>query len=319
MSLGSSFNPPDFASNDIIVASDVDDNQPGDIETTSTLDGSLATDGTTSTNNLAIDSEDSDLFGQNLESDIVVAVLRAISLCDSMSGSQKDFLSILEYGRDLYCKGNAALSSKWPTSMAACMQILKKAGYKEPRSYYICLDSCHPGLWSTLEKVDELCKYCKRPGTIPFHYLPLEDKVKRWCSSASFCKKMTAHWEEKDHWILGSSSNSKKCEIWDGERFAELSWFWNPARKWLLPTRCRSCRSVLSADIILDHQSQNSTLQHVNVTCPFCHTSFAHLPQYAYGDPRNIALIGHWDGWQPFSTSIKHSCGMFILRHTYKF
>ena len=32
----------------------------------------------------------------------------------------------------------------------------------------------------------------------------------------------------------------------------------------------------------------------------------------------HIALIGHWDGWQPFSTSRKHGCGklsvlIFIL------
>ena len=25
-----------------------------------------------------------------------------------------------------------------------------------------------------------------------------------------------------------------------------------------------------------------------------------HAPVYTKGDPRNIALIGHWDGWQPF-------------------
>ena len=38
-----------------------------------------------------------------------------------------------------------------------------------------------------------------------------------------------------------------------------------------------------------------------------------YLPKYANGDPRNVALIGHWDGWQPFSTSIKHSCGMLKI------
>ena len=29
----------------------------------------------------------------------------------------------------------------------------------------------------------------------------------------------------------------------------------------------------------------------------------------ARGDPRNIALIGHWDGWYPFQCKSSHSCG----------
>ena len=31
-----------------------------------------------------------------------------------------------------------------------------------------------------------------------------------------FCKKITAHWREKDHWLKAEHKNSKKCEIWDG-------------------------------------------------------------------------------------------------------
>ena len=33
-------------------------------------------------------------------------------------------------------------------------------------------------------------------------------------------------------------AQAHKCEIWDGKRFADLSWFWDPDQKWLLPTRC---------------------------------------------------------------------------------
>ena len=166
------------------ICTEPENNFSNDVASWSNSDGSITT---------AMDSSP-----QNVESDVVVAVIRAITLC---SGSQKDFLSILEYGRDFYCKGDINLLSKWPTSMAACIQILKKAGYKEPHPYYVCLDASHPCLWSTLENVHQLCKYCSKPGTIQFHYLPLSDKVKCWCSCASFCFKMTAHWEEKDHWI----------------------------------------------------------------------------------------------------------------------
>ena len=37
------------------------------------------------------------------------------------------------------------------------------------------------------------------------------------------------------------------------------------------------------------------------LVCPSCHKHFEHKPANAYGDPRNIAYILHWDGFQPFS------------------
>ena len=69
---------------------------------------------------------------------------------------------------------------------------------------------------------------------------------------------------------------------------------------------------VVSAEYISSLITDDAHTESENVTihCPHCHYEFSYLPQCAYGDPRNIALIGHWDGWQPYSTSIKHSCGM---------
>ena len=46
------------------------------------------------------------------------------------------------------------------------------------------------------------------------------------------------------------------------------------------------------------------------IKCPEYHSDFMHEPKLVNGDPNNIALIGHWDGWQPFSTSSKHSSGI---------
>ncbi len=47
----------------------------------------------------------------------------------------------------------------------------------------------------------------------------------------------------------------------------------------------------------------------VEVSCTECHTSFQHALQYAKGDPRNIALLGHWDGFKPFRSTGQHGCG----------
>ena len=30
-----------------------------------------------------------------------------------------------------------------------------------------------------------------------------------------FCKKITAHWREKEHWLKAEHKNFKKCDIWD--------------------------------------------------------------------------------------------------------
>lgn len=246
-----------------------------------------------------------------IQNDVAVAILRAFALKEKMSGSQSDMMEIVLFARDLYCKGDSNALSKWPTTWAACMKVLVDAGYKEPDTYYVCLDSSHPGLWSLLCSSTEQCKFCKKHGNMKYHYLRLSDKVNRWCSDSAFCKRMTAHWEQRNKWLHGFK-NECMNEIWEGERFAELSWFWNPQEKWLLPVRCTFCNEVVSADNITEFMNEDTNVS-INVECQHCYTEFNHVPQYAFGDPRNIALIGHWDGWQPFSTSIKHSCGKIIV------
>ena len=120
------------------------------------------------------------------------------------------------------------------------------------------------------------------------------------------CAKMMAHWDEKDHWINGVGANFILKEIWDGERFNELSWFWDPESHWMLPMKCQFCANVISSDEIKEFPKEGN--RHI-ITCPECGTRWEATPSYARGDPRNIALIGHWDGWQPFGYPGAHSCG----------
>ena len=60
-----------------------------------------------------------------------------------MGGSQTNLLQLVAYGRDLYCKDDVQTLSRWPRSWTACMRMLKYAGYKEPITYYVCLDASH--------------------------------------------------------------------------------------------------------------------------------------------------------------------------------
>ena len=122
------------------------------------------------------------------------------------------------------------------------------------------------------------------------------------------CKKMMGHWKEKEHWIRGMGPFFINKEIWDGSHFNELKWFWDPACKWMLPVRCNFCAAVISVDEIRSspHNEEDGSC---SVQCEECGTRVQHQPQYVRGEPCNIALIGHWDGWQPFGYPGSHSCG----------
>lgn len=121
---------------------------------------------------------------------------------------------------------------------------------------------------------------------------------------------MIQHWEHRDQW-LGTTESAMYSELWHGQRFRELSWFWDPTCEWILPCRCRACGAVFEpATILADiDNTRNGILQ---IVCGDCREQNEIRPTYATGDPRNIAFIGHWDGWLPFKTAA-HSCGNDVL------
>ena len=47
---------------------------------------------------------------------MIKAVTKAFILNDDVNGSQQNFLNILEYGKELYCKRNSMLGEQWPTT-----------------------------------------------------------------------------------------------------------------------------------------------------------------------------------------------------------
>ena len=162
-------------------------------------------------------------------------------------------MDILNFGTDMYCKGNADVLKKWPKSWYACMTVLKEKGYKDPKTYYICINESHPTQWSILNHSTDACQYCGQPAarSIEYHYISLADRIKRWCANKAFCEKMTAHWQQKKHWLYRSCSSVQPYaynEIWDGLRFHELRWFWNPQERWLLPVRFPLCTETISTD-----------------------------------------------------------------------
>ena len=116
------------------------------------------------------------------------------------------------------------------------------------------------GKWDIMDGKKQTCKHCGGKGKIKYYYLGLETKVKLWCDDLEMCQKMMAHWQEKKHWLekehdhdsINNERDFLYNEIWDGDRFSELSWFWNPDAEWILPAKCPEnyCNGVVSSDNI---------------------------------------------------------------------
>ena len=80
---------------------------------------------------------------------------------------------------------------------------------------------------------------------------------------------------------------------------------------YLLPERCPHCRKIVSANRV------RTKLRAVvmQMYCPHCSSEFYYTPQVARGDPCNQAIIIHEDGWNPNSTSARHSIAAITITH----
>ena len=200
----------------------------------------------------------------------------------------------------MYCRGKGVdendhpMKCSWPKDWEEAKKYLKYVGYEDAHEYFICLNATHKQHWDIMQSASEKCRFCGEVGTIKYYYLGLHSKVKQWTEDPDMCSKMTAHWSEKEHWINGNDDGWKiKKEVWDGSRFAELAWFWDPDKSWCLPARCvrEGCKNVLSADEVLQATARPNGNRELYCEC--CCTKFLHQPVFVKGDPRNIAYIGN--------------------------
>lgn len=74
-----------------------------------------------------------------------------------------------------------------------------------------------------MERQTDTCRHCGKPGKLKYYYLGLKGKVKQWVASPEMCRRMTGHWKEKEHWLEKEKGWHIKKEVWDGDRFCELS------------------------------------------------------------------------------------------------
>lgn len=196
---------------------------------------------------------------------IVDAVMNALRIMKESGTSIKTFEDILEYGKRLLFAGidkdgkdidRDVLLTLWPKNWTSIQKLLQEEGYEDAKEYSICFcreekettrngkttkKYVYSGKYSIMAKNDDLCYHCGNKGYLKYCYLGLKPKVKNWFRDKKMCKKMLSHWNERGHWLGRNQSYDNKREIWDGERWVELQWFWDPNSTWVLPTLCPSC------------------------------------------------------------------------------
>ena len=244
-----------------------------------------------------------------IKKEIVCVICKALMLVNQMQGSLHDFEDVLTFAKDLLFRNdhnNSSALDYWPKNWRETEKLLKEFDYKGPKEYFICLHESHPCHWDLMDSSMSTCKHCGRHGSIKYYYLGLSEKIRTWFSDVNMCRKMLAHWMNRDHWISGTGSNSELKEVWGGSRFSELSWFWDPTSKWMLPCRCKCCGTVMGEKEIRASPERDGMY---TLLCEECGTKEDYQAMFVQGEPRNIALIGHWDGWQPFGAPGQHSCG----------
>ena len=132
------------------------------------------------------DSEREELEeGEIMEQFVYDTILRLVEIKGKAGFSQSIFEDLLFWGKDITSKDNVQLRSLWSSCWADVLVLLEKFGYKSPKLYWICLDDSHPNLFGLLTTKQELCPHCGQQGKMPYYYLSIIDKVKRWCSSPS--------------------------------------------------------------------------------------------------------------------------------------
>lgn len=256
---------------------------------------------------------------------VVKSVLDALRIAKDSGSSIKTFEEILEYGKKLLLTSidsknvdREIILTLWPKNWIKVQTLLKEEGYEDAKLYYICICREHQektrsgksyvkvsysGKYSVLGNKDDLCPHCGKKGYLKYYYLGLCTKVKHWFKSSEMCEKMLSHWKARDRW--NASRAAERSEIWDGDRWSELRWFWDPNSSWILPAVCPLCRIPVSSDHLVNSEEGVNGCK--NVECPNCGEDFEHNIQTVKGSPLNVALIGHWDGWQPFGTSYRGS------------
>ncbi|KAL3696395.1 hypothetical protein R1sor_010471 [Riccia sorocarpa] len=198
----------------------------------------------------------------------------------------------------------------------------KQDNYLSSGAKCVCSTKPTSGLQRLCERCTDRCEIesCSLPrkSMIPFDHLSLGSMLRLICKSRTFCHEMLTMWRARQKWLprvtdTCSSEPSPTFPIkewWDGSRIKEISWFWNPTVEFELPVICYECYHVYQVfpekcEVLQLSENINSETGDYEFICMNCGYRVKQHPKYAKGDPRNIAVMAHWDGFQSASSVIR--------------
>ena len=97
-------------------------------------------------------------FPDDITQVVLESVVKALAIQEDTSSSQEQFMKIINYGRDLYCKGDKSLHHHWPSTWQASIKLLTTRGYSEPKTFWVCLSNDHHCSYDVMESQTETCR-----------------------------------------------------------------------------------------------------------------------------------------------------------------
>jgi hypothetical protein len=194
------------------------------------------------------------------------------------------------------------------------LQPAEEDGYDGNK--YIACSCTPPNDKRTCPQCARTCPHCNnsRLNMISFHYLSIVDQLSSAVASKTLCYEMLTMWRANGEWLNIHEPPPSILNIWHEEKVREYEDFWNPKVQWELPTICTNtrCQRPYSA-----FPKKCKTLRNANnwvpepnsyrFNCKACKRLVVASKKLTQGDPRNLALAGHWDGFQ-VSTKKQRGC-----------
>ncbi|GAQ92479.1 hypothetical protein KFL_010240020 [Klebsormidium nitens] len=131
------------------------------------------------------------------------------------------------------------------------------------------------------------------------------------------CRSLLGAWSQKERWRGKGREEAPEVqhEVWDGEVFREHSAFLDPEREFTLPLACERCNEErefycsrhlkLPSFVLVEESKWNEAEQVYEVVCERCGGDMRASREELYikGDPRNVPVMPHFDGFQASSTT----------------
>ena len=121
------------------------------------------------------------------------------------------------------------------------LKKLEELGYKPAEKHKVCIHQNHVNLVK-----NDPCPNCnKNPSECDDYYvLGLNNIVGNMFACCESIKAHTSYWKNRHEWLIKEHLEVPRKELWHGERFRELSYFWDPDQVTQLSEVCAFCQTI---------------------------------------------------------------------------